>query len=130
MQCVWPISDSILSPGAHSESRDSTTGQEKWGSNIFTWISYHMKVPHRRGKLGRPEDTAPTQHPAQDVGMFSMRLATVLPLALGEWIRNFAQGESCYRNRMHWISPQRTWLCNGTWLQYACLENPMDGGAW
>ena len=19
---------------------------------------------------------------------------------------------------------------NGTWLQYSCLENPMDGGAW
>ena len=28
-----------------------------------------MKVPQKRGKLGRPEDTAPTQHPAQDVGM-------------------------------------------------------------
>ena len=22
------------------------------------------------------------------------------------------------------------WECNGTPLQYSCLENPMDGGAW
>ena len=69
-----------------------------------------MNVPHRRGKLGRPEDTAPTQHPAQDVEMSLHETTTVLPLALGEWIRNFAQGEWCHRNRMHWISPQRIWL--------------------
>ena len=37
-------------------------------------------------------------------------------------------------NRM-WIRDLHVGLCaagegNGTWLQYSCLENPMDGGAW
>ena len=29
-----------------------------------------------------------------------------------------------------WVEENETLLGNGTPLQYSCLENPMDGGAW
>ena len=28
------------------------------------------------------------------------------------------------------FAPVQSYECNGTPLQYSCLENPMDGGAW
>ena len=37
----------------------------------------------------------------------------------------------CYTDFSYYVSPNMiTRRSNGTSLQYSCLENPMDGGAW
>ena len=33
-------------------------------------------------------------------------------------------------SKWRWIKMNHMLNCNGTPLQYSCLENPMDGGAW
>ena len=58
-------------------------------------------------------------------------------LGIGDWQENMACcspwgcKESGTTERPNWTELDWTGLnCNGTPLQYSCLENPMDGGPW
>ena len=44
--------------------------------------------------------------------------------------RNMSPSWSQSNVNIYWVLWQRTEEGNGTPLQYSCLENPMDGGAW
>ena len=39
------------------------------------------------------------------------------------------RNKTCF-NIFIWLVLVGSWRSNGTPLQYSCLENPMDGGAW
>ena len=72
-----------------------------------------------------------------DVGLLHITRTEVSPLN-DNMTFFFLFGNHCYIN----LSPQIHWLAlcrlahsfvgegNGTPIQYSCLENPMDGGAW
>ena len=52
-----------------------------------------------------------------------------MDLSLGE-LRELAMDREAWHAAIHGVTKSWTGEGNGTPLQYSCLENPMDGGAW
>ena len=56
-------------------------------------------------------------------------ITDLMDMSLGE-LRELVIDRDVWRAAIHRVTKSWTGEGNGTPLQYSCLENPMDGGAW
>ena len=99
----------------------------------FTYISRFLAFLRKAGSSGRvhsnssqgsPQNPSSSWLPLDSQSAVAMKQAFPLPL--------WPPPSSFYLTPQHDLMPNRLLLGegNGTPLQYSCLENPMDWGAW
>ena len=98
---VTPYEDQLYFWAPNQKNLDSTSGM----------------LPDFTGKISSPAQPSP--------GLYSLVL---LHLEYSQFT-SFPSHPLTYLRNLH-HSPKSNREGNGTPLQYSCLENPMDGGAW
>ena len=107
-----------------------------WFCHTSTWICHRCaRVPHPEPRSHIPPHTIPLGHPSAPAPSILYPASTWTGNSFHIWyytcfnaiLPNHHTLSRHYSSNIIWASLGEG---NGTPLQYSCLENPMDGGAW